>query len=295
MIVILKGGTSAEREVSLWTAETIAAALQTLKQPFQEIDQADVDWLDQVRTAQPRCVLIALHGPHGEDGMVQQALDGAGIRYAGSGVEASQLCIDKQKTKEYCRTLGIRIPAGQLVTKADDWRGELPVVVKPNRDGSSYGVTIAHTKEQFEQGIEAAQAYGSEVLVEEYLEGMEVTCGVIDITGEPQSLPLVMIQPAHEFFDFYTKYAEGGAIETCPAPLPSQMTELIQGQSLDAYEALGLRHYARFDWILRENIPYFIEVNTLPGMTKTSLLPKELHAAGIRYEEFIAELIAACS
>lgn len=293
MIVILKGGISAEREVSLWTAKTVADALRRLERGFIEIDAAAPDWLDQVCAAQPNMVLIALHGPFGEDGQVQQALDDAGIRYTGSGPAASAFAMNKDLTKQRAAEAGIAIPESQLVRRGESavWTGAYPVMVKPNGDGSSFGITRVTAPADLDAALADAFRYGSEVLVEEYVAGTEVSCGVIETSSGLSALPLVEIRPRDAFFTFEAKYEPGRTEEICPAPLPVDVTALVQEQSLQLFSLLGLRHYARADWIIRTDTPYFLEFNTLPGMTKTSLLNKELAAAGIPFHRFIAGLL----
>lgn len=139
--------------------------------------------------------------------------------------------------------------------------------------------------------VTEAQSCDPTVLIEEYIAGTELTCGVIMRDGVPLGLSPAEIRPTASFFDFDSKYEEGGSIELCPAPISTELTGMLQTLSVKAFELLSCRHYARIDWIVREGIPYFLEINTLPGMTKTSLLPKELAAAGISYQSFIASLI----
>ncbi len=295
MITILKGGTSAEREVSLWTAATIADAIASLKLPFQEVDAADSDWLNQVVEAQSKLVIIALHGPFGEDGQVQRLLEEAGIPYTGSSSVVSKLTIDKTKTKEVVSAqTPILTPTSKRFSKghAVTWDETYPVVVKPNGDGSSFGVTIVKSPEALTQAVEEAFKYGSEILLETFVKGRELTCGVIHLEGSPEVLPLVEIRPTEEFFNFDAKYTSSKCEEMCPANLPEKVTKELQELSLQAFKVLGCRHYARVDWILSEDgKPYFLEINTLPGMTKTSLLPKELQAAGIPYNDFVSRLV----
>lgn len=299
MITILKGGTSSEREVSLWTAASVAEALTSLSLPFQEVDAADSDWLSQVVEAKSSLVIIALHGPFGEDGQVQQLLEVTGLPYTGSTAKVSALTIDKAKTKEVISAnTGIQTPTSKHFSKGESvaWDEAYPVVVKPNGDGSSFGVTIVKDAGALAKAVDEAFKYGSEILLEAFIQGRELTCGVIHLDEAPQVLPLVEIRPTEAFFNFEAKYTSSKCEEICPAALPEHVTKQIQELSLQAFIALGCRHYARVDWILSEDgTPYFLEINTLPGMTKTSLLPKELQAAGIPYTDFISRLVETAS
>ncbi len=295
MIVILKGGTSAEREVSMWTAASVSEALNVLNLEFVEIDAADGNWLEQVASYTPEVVLIALHGPFGEDGTVQKALEDGGIPFAGSGSAASSVAIDKARTKEVVTRVGVRTPQSVTYKKGEQvsWQAGYPVVVKPNGDGSSYGISIVDDGVELQAAADTAFEYGSELLVEEYIAGTELSCGIIALDGQEQALPVVEIRPVSKFFNFEAKYTEGNCLEICPAPIAEDITKLVQDLSVRAFKALSCRHYARADWIVRDGVPYFLEINTLPGMTKTSLLPKELVAAGIEYRDFIHSLIKA--
>jgi len=293
MIVILKGGISAEREVSLWTAASVAEALQALGREYVEVDAADTDWLTKVEACRPEVVLIALHGPFGEDGSVQKILEERDIPFTGTGAEASKVTISKVETKQVAAKVGITVAESQVYEKGQEvvWSGSYPVVVKPNGDGSSFGVTIVHTIEGLLGAVERAFEVDSHILLEEYIAGTEVSCGVISWQGKLRALPLVEIRPVGEFFDFNAKY-KGNCLEICPAEVPQEQTALVQELTLRVFEALNCEQYARADWIIKDGTPYFLEINTLPGMTKTSLLPQELTAAGIKYAEFIEGLIA---
>ncbi len=292
MIILLKGGTSSEREVSLWTAQSIADSLTRQGLEFQEIDAADADWFQRVVSASPSVVVIALHGPYGEDGTVQRLLEEKGIPHTGSRADVAAVTIDKALTKQRVAELGVATPTAKVITGGEpiEWESEFPVVVKPNAEGSSFGVSIVQSADELQAAVEVALTFDTTVLVEEYVQGLELTCGVIDVLGEARALPLVEIIPSHQFFDFDTKYTAGLCEEICPARVSSETTELVQGLSLKIYQALDLSQYARLDWVLRDGTPYFLEVNTLPGMTKTSLITKELAAAGIDFDSFIAAI-----
>lgn len=291
-VVVLAGGPSNERQVSLWTAETITESLTRQNIPHQQIDPRSPDWLQHLKRLKPRVAILALHGTFGEDGTIQKTLSNNAIPFTGSDADCAKTTFNKSKAKEIVRQLGVNTPDWQEVTKDEQLRLDPPVVVKPAREGSSYGVTIAWKEQDIEPAIFVAQRYDQQVLIEEYIGGTEVTCGVIDCYGEVTALPLVEIRPATEFFDFKAKYDARYCHEICPAEIPALLTQQIQEQSVEIFKELGCRQYARLDWIIKDNEPYFLEVNTLPGMTKTSLITKELTAAGIDFDDFIATLIA---
>ena len=287
MLVVLAGGPSAEREVSFWSAKTICDSLTKLGEKFIIVDPAQTDWLQQVKAIKPRSVLIALHGPFGEDGQLQKILEKEGIVFSGSDSRVSALAINKEKAKKLVGEWGI-------VTPKNYRKGNhlpYPVVVKPLTNGSSFGVTIVRNRTAFSPALAEASKFG-QTIIEEYINGTELTCGVIDVFGKIQALPLVEIRPNRQLFDFAAKYdAESGCQEICPAPIDGVLTENIQEQSIKIYKSLGCRQYARVDWIVRNSTPYFLEINTLPGLTKNSLIVKELRAAGITMELFVEHLL----
>ncbi|MCR4277939.1 MAG: D-alanine--D-alanine ligase [Candidatus Berkelbacteria bacterium] len=287
MLVILAGGPSAEREVSFWSAETIGVALKKLDKKFVVIDPAQKDWLALLKASKPILVLIALHGPFGEDGQLQKILEKEGIPFSGSDSRVSALAINKEKAKKMIGGLGIATPKNYRVRS----RLPYPVVVKPLTNGSSFGVTVVKDAATLSPALVEAKKFGR-LIIEQYIAGTELTCGVIDIFGSIQALPLVEIRPNRQFFDFAAKYdSESGCQEICPAPIDGKLTKEIQELSIKVYKILGCRQYARIDWIVRDGTPYFLEVNTLPGLTKNSLINKELLAAGISFENFIDPLI----
>lgn len=286
MIAVLTGGNSSERTVALWSAETVIAALKLLKLNHVVIDCAKRDWLDQLKNCQPQLAFVALHGQFGEDGQIQKVLERAKIPYTGSGPMACRLAWDKIAAKEIVRKFGIAAPQ-QFIANS---KLNFPIVIKPNKQGSSYGVSIVNRQDELEAAIKLARQYDQDqnFLIEERIKGTELTCGVIDIVGEITALPLVEIVTNSGFFDYQSKYTgESGCEEIVPARVTSRVTEQIQSYSKDIFRHFSCRHYARIDWILRDQTPYFLELNILPGLTKNSLIIKELQSAGIPTKEFI--------
>lgn len=239
-------------------------------------------------------VFLALHGEDGENGRIQAAFDLFGIRYTGSGHISSALAMNKEIAKEFFKKAGIPVPSGRKMIKAERINDvekanvSLPCVVKPCCGGSSIGVAIAHTKEEFEKALDEAFSWEDEVLIEDYIKGREFAVGVI----EDQALPVIEMAPITGFYDYKNKYQAGSTIETCPADLPLEISTQMQKFAEDAAKALGLSVYSRMDFLLTGSGEIFcLEANTLPGMTATSLLPQEAKVAGIGFEALCEKLI----
>lgn len=239
-------------------------------------------------------VFMALHGENGENGKIQAAFDLFGIRYTGTGYLGSALAMDKQIAKQLFAANQIPTPQGismrreAQITDFHQTGLTLPCVVKPCCGGSSIGVSIVRTEEEYERALEEAFRWEEEVLIEDFIEGREFSVGVL----EGEALPVIEIAPVEGFYDYKNKYKAGSAVETCPADLSADITKQMQGYAVDVTKALGLGAYSRMDFLLDEqNQMYCLEANTLPGMTPTSLLPQEAQAAGISFEELCERLI----
>lgn len=303
-IALLYGGISAEREVSLNTGQMIAANLDPKKYDVTLLDiTADGDWAEVLVSKREEFDLAfnALHGTLGEDGLVQGFLESIGLLYTGSGVLSSSLGFDKRRSREIFKAVGITVPKTVVVskkyTKADLHKVIFPAVVKPNAQGSSVGVAIVKNFAQLNSAIKKALKYDTTVLVEEYLPGTEVTVGVFGNSEQPktiESLPLVEIVPGkkYEFFDYEAKYQEGASAEIVPARITKKITAEISKKAVEAYLALGCRGYARVDFIIKDNTPYLLEVNTLPGMTVASLFPKAAKASGYTFPQTLEKIIS---
>jgi D-alanine-D-alanine ligase len=291
-IAVLKGGPGSERQVSLKTAEGVAEALRSLGAEVVEVDVTgpafDV----------PEGVLIAMnmiHGTFGEDGQLQALLEQKGIRYTGAGVKKSRIAFDKNLSKEKFIAAGVPTPRSQIfrLDVGDTLKLDLPVVVKPPREGSSVGVHICRTAEEFAKAIEDAKKFGSETLIEESIEGKELTIGIL---GD-QVLPVIYILPVEGFYDMNNKYpwlnGSGKSEYECPAQLDDATTKRVQEAALAAFMAVGVEVYGRVDIMLRasDQQPFVLEINTIPGMTATSLLPKAAAAAGIAYPQLCERII----
>lgn len=239
-------------------------------------------------------VFLALHGEDGENGKVQAAFDLFGIRYTGSGYLGSALAMDKEISKLFFRKANLPVPNGICMKKSertDDFSRTglaLPCVVKPCCGGSSIGVSIVKTEEEFSKALDEAFRWEDAVLIEDYIKGREFSVAVLD----GKALPVIEMAPLEGFYDYKNKYKAGSTIETCPADLPDAVAKRMQEIAVAAAEALGLAVYSRMDFLLGEsNEIYCLEANTLPGMTSTSLIPQEAKAAGINFNELCEKLI----
>ncbi|MFC1837460.1 D-alanine--D-alanine ligase [Thermodesulfobacteriota bacterium] len=298
-LALLAGGKSGEREVSLKGAEEVAKALDPQKYEVRRYDPAT----DLAQLAEDAATIdaafILLHGPFGEDGTVQGFLDLLNIPYQGSGVLGSAIAMDKNLSKILYRNKGLKVPDWLMATKEDinspdkilDQLG-LPLVIKPASQGSSLGMTIARSEDDIPHGLLKGFAIDRQVMVEEFIEGREITGGVIG-NVELTSLPIVEIIPGdqYEFFDYEAKYQPGASTEICPAELAEPLTIRAQQYALTAHRALQLRGYSRTDMIVSGDDIYVLETNTIPGMTPTSLLPQAAAAAGLDFSALLDRLI----
>lgn len=293
-VAVLKGGRSAERQVSLATGSAVAAALRARGYEVTEIDAAG-DLAPSLAAEAPDVVFIALHGRWGEDGTVQGFLEILGIPYTGSGVLASSLAMDKVLSKRVFASLDIPTPDFEVLGPGETAEGVrlgAPLVAKPPREGSTIGVAVARTDAEIPAAVAAARAHSPDVLVERFVRGRELTVGVID--GEP--LPVVEIQPEGGFYDFASKYTPGRTRYTCPAVLSAEEERAVREAGRAAYLALGCAGAARVDVLLDEGSrPWVLEVNTIPGMTPTSLLPKAAAAAGMDFETLVERILKGAS
>ena len=241
-------------------------------------------------------VFLALHGTCGEDGRVQAALELLGVPYTGSGYLGSAIAMDKDLTKRVVAPLGVVTPKWQKAAVTQENREELartvelPCVVKPLDSGSSIGVSIARTREELAHALDQAVRMGGRTVIEEYIAGREIQVGIL----EDRALPSIEIIPRAGFYDYENKYQPGAAEEICPAPIPPEWEKRLGEAALTVFRALGLSVYSRADFIVTEDgVPWFLEINTLPGMTPTSLVPQEAAAAGIGYGELCERIIEA--
>lgn len=283
-VIVLKGGISSEREVSLRTGRAVEQALEGLGCQVHSIDVQSVEFtLPEGKDP----VFICLHGTFGEDGSLQQTLENADRVYTGSGPEACALAFNKLAAREAFRKAGLKVAAGGAWNTGIS--PALPFVLKPVADGSSVGVFIIRDEDERAAAAAAAESHG-DYMFEEYIEGREVTVGVLENTA----LPLVEIRPTEGFYDYENKYTPGKTEHLCPAPFDDVTTARIQEAALKAHGALGCEVYSRVDFLVPEaGDPVVLEVNTIPGMTELSLLPEAAAAAGISFPELCSRILDA--
>ena len=287
-ITVLRGGPSAEREVSLRSGAAVAQALRSLGHQVDEVDPIPGDLQIPAGT---QVVFLALHGTYGEDGTVQSELEELGLPYTGCGVSASLYAFDKILTKRRCLKAGV--PSARFerfIDASAPWPNgwKPPVVLKPTRQGSSVGLQFVDRIEDFPSALAESLGHGGEVLMEERIVGRETTVGILD--GSP--LPVVEVRPKSGSYDYTNKYTAGRTEYFCPADFEAAVTAQIQQAALAAFHAVGGRDYARVDVMVQpDGLPVVLEVNTLPGMTETSLLPKAAAAAGIPFPQLCERMV----
>lgn len=288
-IVVMLGGPSAEREVSLRSGAGVARALRSLGHMVFEIDPKDKQFV-LPRNTDVVC-LAPLHGTYGEDGEVQAQLEKLGVAYTGCDSESSRLAFDKVITKNFCIKAGIPTANFSVVNSAETPLPQnlrLPLVVKPIRQGSSVGLKFVERAEDWRGAIAEALKFDSEVLVEEKIAGRETTVGILD----DEALPIVEVRPKTGAYDYKNKYTSGATEYFCPADFDAATAKKIQNAALGAFRVIGGRDYGRVDVMVdSKNNPVVLEVNTQPGMTETSLLPKAAAVAGINYEQLCQRMI----
>ena len=292
-IAVLMGGLSAEREISLKTGQAVLKALLENGRDAVAIDVGR-DLPGQLQTTETEVAFICLHGRYGEDGTVQGMLEMMQIPYTGSGVMSSSMVMDKVVTKQILLYHEISTPEF-IVYRAGDDQAEVlkrcryfPLIVKPAREGSTIGISIVHDRAQLEAGLIEAMKHDDLILIEDFIQGDEVTVSVLN--NEP--LPIIKIVPKSGFYDYESKYTPGHTEYLLPAPLEAVLYNRLQEVSMAACKALSCRGAARVDFMIREGEFFCLEINTIPGMTETSLLPKAAAEAGISFNELVMQILA---
>jgi len=304
VVAVVMGGPSAEREVSLNTGAAIANALR--EYGYTNVVEIDLDprnFGKQLAESKAEVVFNAVHGLYGEDGRLQTLLEIREMPYTGSGMIASVSCMDKVITKRMLRDAGISTPACLIVNKKESGikekimqRFNLPVVIKPASQGSSIGVEIVKEENQLDEALANAFKYSRDILVEEFIGGKELTVSMMQKDGEVVALPVIHIAPHSGTYDYHSKYTKGATEYICPADLDEETTKKVQEISKKAYEVLGCSGVARADVMLdEEGNGYVLEINTVPGMTATSLVPKAAAAAGISFPELCNIILQSAS
>ncbi len=296
-IGVLMGGPSSEREISLKSGKAVYAALRKMGVDAVAIDITTGDTEGNIRLIKSQdidCAFIALHGFFGEDGKIQSILDALLIPYTGSGKSASMLAMDKVAARKIIAARGLSVPRYKVVQKCSDGENltrqihfALPWVIKPIGHGSSVGLSIIDERRDLSRALKIAFAY-DDALVEEYIKGREVTVGILGDVA----LPVIEIVPKNRFFDYQAKYTPGMTDYILPAKLPEHVAARIQDAALSAHQALGCSGCSRVDMILdKTDTPFVLELNSIPGFTETSLLPKAAGITGIEFGELCLKLI----
>ncbi len=321
-IAVLMGGRSSEREISLRTGQGVAQALRNLGHDVTSVDAADGSVLpagkEEASAAKRETVLkqpvsamlkgletpavvgaelvfIALHGTYGEDGTIQAALDLAGKTYTGSGVLASAIAMDKAMSKRVFEREAIPTPHWVVLEAGVPGRGidtsllgGYPLIVKPNSEGSTVGLTVVKHPSELDAALEKAGRHDTQILIEQYIEGRELTVAVV---GE-EAFPIVEIEPKSGFYDYESKYTKGKTVYTCPAELDKELGRHVRELAVECAAVLGCRGVVRVDFRLTEDDePYVLEVNTVPGMTPTSLVPMAAAAKGMTYDQLVGRIV----
>jgi D-alanine-D-alanine ligase len=290
VVGVLLGGISPERPISLKSGAAVLRALQSRGWNAVPID-VGADLPEKLRSAGVTVAWLALHGPLGEDGCVQGLLEVMRIPYTGSGVRGSAIAMDKIATKRMLRGLDVPMAADRVWRKGDPFPEDMrfPLMVKTPEGGSTIGIKKCHDPAELEAGLLYCLEFADEVLLEEFVAGDEITVAVLH--GRP--LPVVAIVPENEFFDFEAKYTKGKTRYVVPAPIAPEIATRAQESAVRAYAALGLSGVARADFIVdAQGTPWFLEINTLPGMTETSLSPMAAGQIGMTFEDLVESLLA---
>jgi D-alanine-D-alanine ligase len=307
-VAVLKGGRSLERQVSLRSGGRVEDALHRLGHEVLTIDVGP-DLVSRLKDSAPDVAFVALHGRDGEDGTVQELLEVMGVPYTGSGVSACIRAADKVLAKHAMRDHGIPTPdfyafnetalealgAAQALPAIEE-RLAFPIVVKPARQGSALGIKFARTPADVPAALVAAFSYDRKVLLERFVSGRELAISILDSGGAPTVLPIVEALPDQEnFYDFEARYEIGRTRFVCPAELPVAVAERASTIALETYSLLGCAGFARVDLMLESETDelYVLEVNPIPGLTETSLLPQAAEAAGISFDELVERVLGA--
>ena len=292
-IAVLCGGLSTEAEISMRSGKGCYEALKRLGFNNAEMVIVDKDIALKLKEGNYACAFNALHGKYGEDGCIQGILEILKIPYTGCGVMASSLCMNKEFTKRILSTNpDIIMAKSAFVRKGDDLFEKTknltyPLFVKPVCEGSSFGMTKVERKEDLQAAYDTAVKYNDDVLIEEFIDGFFVTVGVLECCGEPFAIEILEIRPKTEWYDFEAKYTDGMSEFICPARLSDEVTKRVKDIAVKAFETAGCRGVSRIDFMMKDDIPYLLEINTSPGMTAVSDLPAQSAAMDINYDNLV--------
>lgn len=295
-VAVIMGGKSPEYEVSITTGNQVIENLDKNKYEIIPVrlskNLTKKEIIDLINlTPSPDIFFIAMHGPFGEDGTIQGMLDFLGLKYTGAGVLGSALGMNKIAFRKVLQSENLPNPKYFVLTKGEKKTSKLknlgpPWVVKPSSQGSSVGVSISKNQNQLQKALKKAFQYDEHILIEEYLAGIEISCGVLG-NKHPFALPVIEICFENEFFDYEAKYTPGKCKEIVPARIDKTLTNKVQDLAVKVYRTVHCQGFGRIDMIIKNNNPYILEINTIPGLTPTSLLPQEAETAGISFSELL--------
>ena len=289
-IAVLCGGMSSEREISLRSGKNCLAALHRLGYNNAEIVDVTENVMNDLKGFD--FAYNTLHGKFGEDGCIQGVLEILKIPYTGCGVMASAICMNKEYTKKVMATAGLPLISSVYLLPNEDPVEKVegltyPLMIKPVSEGSSFGMNKVNNQEELVKAVEEARKYNAQILIEEYLVGIAATVGVLEKEGKAFATEILELRPKNEWYDYEAKYTKGMTEFILPAELSEEMTEKVKYNAIKAFEVCGCSGVSRVDFLIVNNIPYILEINTNPGMTDTSDLPAQAAACGISYDELV--------
>ena len=290
-IALIQGGYGSEKEISHLSGKAVAQSLETLNLAYQTIE-ADPLLPQKLLALKPKIVFLAVHGQYAEDGTIQSICEYLKIPYTGSGVLASSVCMDKCFFKNFITKYNIPTPSYQSVDlKSSSFQLKFPLVVKPAREGSSMGISICHDKLDFDSAVQRARKYDAKVLLESYVEGQELALSFLN----GKFLTPIEVKPKTGFYDYKNKYTAGQTEYILPPNITSNILQQCQEYALKVIQALQIRSYCRTDFIISQGTPWMIEMNTLPGLTSSSLLPKSANYDGISFNSLVTMILEGAS
>lgn len=285
-IAVLTGGTSSEREIALKSAINV---VNTLKEKYRvesfDLPQDLSRFLEKYQSFD--VAIPVFHGPGGEDGVIQGFLKTLNLPFIFSDVEAQAVGMNKYLTKQIIEKLGILTPEYELLTEHKKIKYTKPLVIKPEPGGSSIGVSIVHNQAELDQALKEAWQYADKILLEEYIAGEEFTVPIIEVRNKIKALPVIQIVSKNKFFDYKSKYDATLVDEICPAQIDHKLAIKLQATAIKVHQAIKARHLSRSDFIVADQKIYFLEINTIPGMTGESLLPKAIKTAKMDFLELL--------
>ncbi len=296
-IGVLCAGLSSEREVSLRSGKNVCEALKRLGYSNAELIIVDKDITKTLKDKKIEVAYNALHGKYGEDGCIQGILEILGIEYTGCGVMASAITMNKEYTKRILSTnKDIKMAKSAFIRKGDNLFEKTkdlkyPLFTKPVSEGSSFGMTKVNKKEELQEAYNLALKYNDDVLIEEFIDGFFVTVGVLEKENKPFATEILEIRPKTEWYDFEAKYTNGMSEFIIPARLSEKVTQEVKETAVKAFETAGCRGVSRIDFMMKDDIPYLLEINTSPGMTDVSDLPAQAKAMGITYDNLVLTIL----